>query len=51
MLLDIADRLGILVLDENRVLATQTNCEGCGDVPSYWGNPALDVGGEEGGRG
>ena len=44
VLLDIADRLGILVLDENRVLATQTNCEGCGDVPSYWGNPALDVG-------
>jgi beta-galactosidase/beta-glucuronidase len=44
ILLDIADRLGILVLDENRVLATNTNCDGCGNVPSYAGNPALDVG-------
>ena len=35
MLLDIADRLGVLVLDENRVLATDTNCVGkhCTDVP------------------
>lgn len=44
ILLDIADRLGILVLDENRVLATNTNCDGCSDVPSYAGNPASDVG-------
>ena len=44
VLLDIADRLGILVLDENRVLATQTNCDGCGNVPQYFGSPANDVG-------
>jgi hypothetical protein len=44
ILLDIADRLGILVLDENRVLATNTNCDGCSNVPSYAGNPANDVG-------
>ena len=44
VLLDIADRLGILVLDENRVLATQTNCVGCAYVPTYFGNPANDVG-------
>jgi len=44
VLLDIADRLGLLVLDENRVLATQTNCEGCSNVPQYYGSPATDVG-------
>ena len=44
VLLDIADRLGIMVLDENRVLATQANCAGCGSVPTYSGNPSLDVG-------
>jgi len=43
-LLDIADRLGVLVLDENRVLATNANCAGCSNVPSYSGNPAADVG-------
>jgi beta-galactosidase/beta-glucuronidase len=43
-LLHIADRLGILVLDENRVLATNTNCEGCGNVPGYSGDPAADTG-------
>ena len=45
-LLDITDRLGVLVLDENRVLATTTNCVGphCRNVPSYSGDPAADVG-------
>ena len=32
------------VLDENRVLATDTNCEGCSRVPAYSGDPAADVG-------
>jgi hypothetical protein len=31
-LLDVADRLGLLVLDENRVLATWENCEDCREV-------------------
>lgn len=44
ILLDITDRLGILVLDENRVLATNVNCPGCNDVPSYSGVEAEDVG-------
>eukprot|EP01048_Picozoa_sp_COSAG05_P006408 COSAG05_NODE_414_length_10051_cov_120.012158_4_plen_605_part_00 len=46
VLLDIADRLGILVLDENRVLATDVNCQGrdCKDVPYYAGDPAVDMG-------
>ena len=46
VLLDIADRLGILVLDENRVLADTTNCNssGCRDVPYYAGDPAADMG-------
>lgn len=46
VLLDLADRLGILVLDENRVLATQENCIGphCRNVPTYTGDPAADVG-------
>jgi hypothetical protein len=54
MLLDIADRLGILVLDENRVFATTSNCPGdfnnvngsCnhGYVPYYTGDVAAEVG-------
>jgi hypothetical protein len=34
------------VLDENRVLATQTNCvgEGCTHLPTYAGDPAADMG-------
>lgn len=44
VLLDITDRLGMLVLDENRVLATNSNCIGCGSVPTYAGDPAADVG-------
>jgi hypothetical protein len=46
VLLDLTDRLGVLVLDENRVLATDTNCvgEGCRDVPAYDGDPATDMG-------
>ena len=43
-LLDLADRLGVLVLDENRVLATQANCQGCENVPKYAGDPAADMG-------
>jgi beta-galactosidase/beta-glucuronidase len=53
-LLDVADRLGILVLDENRVLATVNNCPGdsgnpnttCanGYVPMYRGDVAADTG-------
>jgi hypothetical protein len=46
VLLDIADRLGIIVLDENRVLATQENCQGpgCTHLPTYTGDPAADMG-------
>ena len=46
VLLDLTDRLGILVLDENRVLATDVNCQGsgCKDVPAYDGDPAQDMG-------
>jgi beta-galactosidase/beta-glucuronidase len=46
VLLDLADRLGILVLDENRVLATDQNCQGskCKNVPAYSGDPAADMG-------
>ena len=47
-LLEITDRLGVLVLDENRVFATTSNCNGTecahGSVPSYDG----DVPGEAG---
>jgi beta-galactosidase/beta-glucuronidase len=42
-LLDVTDRLGVLVLDENRVLSTTANCavnpvtgeSGCQSVPLY----------------
>lgn len=46
VMLDIADRLGVLILDENRVLATLDNCVGpkCQRVPAYAGDPAADVG-------
>lgn len=46
ILLDLADRLGLLVLDENRVLATMVNCVGphCRNVPQYAGDPAADMG-------
>ena len=46
MLLELTDRLGVLVLDENRVLATVQNCEGkgCMNVPAYSGDPAADMG-------
>ena len=46
VLLDLTDRLGVLVLDENRVLATGQNCqgEGCINVPAYAGDPVSDVG-------
>lgn len=46
VLLDLTDRLGVLVLDENRVLATDQNCQGkgCKDVPAYAGDPAADMG-------
>jgi hypothetical protein len=45
VLLDLTDRLGVLVLDENRVLATLANCVGpkCQRVPAYAGDPAADV--------
>ena len=42
-LLDLTDRLGVLVLDENRVYSTTTNCPGCGSVPVYAGDPAADM--------
>ena len=34
------------MLDENRVLATDANCQGkgCKDVPAYDGDPAADMG-------
>jgi hypothetical protein len=41
-LLALADRLGIVVLDENRIFATQTNCPGCPDVPTYNGDQVQD---------
>lgn len=46
VLLDLTDRLGVLVLDENRVLATDVNCQGsgCKNVPAYDGDPAADMG-------
>ena len=46
ILLDITDRLGVLVLDENRVLATAENCQGsgCRNLPQYAGDPAADMG-------
>ena len=46
VLLDLTDRLGVLVLDENRVLATDLNCQGtgCMNVPAYAGDPAADMG-------
>jgi hypothetical protein len=45
ILLDITDRLGVLVLDENRVLATLDNCGvGCEDVPPYGGDVAAEAG-------
>ena len=43
VLLALADRLGIVVLDENRVLATNANCDGCANTPSYSGDPAADM--------
>jgi hypothetical protein len=43
VLLDLADRLGIAVLDENRVFATSANCPGCPDVPAYSGSPVDDM--------
>lgn len=43
MLLALTDRLGIVVLDENRVLATNSNCDGCPNVPNYAGDPAEDM--------
>ena len=46
VLLEITDRLGVLVLDENRVLATDVNCQGsgCRNVPAYDGDPVADMG-------
>lgn len=44
VLLDITDRLGVLVLDENRVLSTVTNCVGCRDVPIYEGDIGAEAG-------
>lgn len=48
VLLDITDRLGVVVFDENRVLATRENClDGaweCGDIPTYAGSQPEDVG-------
>jgi hypothetical protein len=41
ILLEITDRLGIAVLDENRVFATEENCPGCPGVPSYDGDPVA----------
>lgn len=43
VLLALSDRLGIAVLDENRVFATMTNCEGCSQVPAYAGNQVQDM--------
>ena len=47
-LLDITDRLGVLVLDENRVFATTGNCNGTecahGSVPSYDGDVPAEAG-------
>jgi beta-galactosidase len=51
-LLDIADRLGVLVLDENRVLAHLDNVRGgaecgpagCRNIPHYAGDIAGDAG-------
>jgi beta-galactosidase/beta-glucuronidase len=42
-LLELADRLGIVLMDENRVFATSTNCPGCPGVPSYQGDPVIDM--------
>ena len=54
-LLHVTDRLGVIVLDENRVFATATDCPGgdggdpnntCthGYIPMYAGDPAADAG-------
>ena len=44
VLLRLTDRLGVLVLDENRVFATVENCEGeCNYVPSYAGSVPADM--------
>ena len=42
-LLHIADRLGIVVMDENRVFATVVSCPGCPSVPEYAGDPVQDM--------
>ena len=42
-LLDITDRLGVLVMDENRVFATTQSCQGCSNVPVYAGDPVADM--------
>lgn len=45
ILLDMADRLGVIVLGENRNLANIENCAGnCKVVPFYDGDPAADAG-------
>ncbi len=43
VLLALTDILGIAVLDENRVFATQENCPGCSNVPTYAGNQVQDM--------
>jgi len=42
-LIDLADRLGVMLMDENRVFATNVNCPGCPNVPSYAGNQVEDM--------
>ena len=45
ILLELTDRLGVLVLDENRVLATFDKCgDGCEDVPPYGGDIVAEAG-------
>ena len=48
VLLDLTDRLGVIVLDENRVFATTSNCNGdecpVGAIPLYAGNVPADNG-------
>ena len=42
-LLELTDRLGVLVMDENRVFQTTVSCPGCSGVPTYAGNGTQDM--------
>ena len=42
-LLALTDRMGVVVMDENRVFATTVNCPGCSNVPVYAGDELQDM--------